>query len=262
VSVFIIAEIGLEHRGQVSRAKRLIDDMVAASADAVKFQLFYPEEVGEVVWNNIKDFDLTCDELIQLKDHAEMQGVTWLCSAFGVKSLRRLSEIAVEVVKIPSPCLTNRRILSVAGELFTKVILSTGLHGFLEIRDAVRFLHDWLGYERMVILQCTSAYPCPLNAVNLRFIQTLGLEFNKSLVGISDHSTGTVVPVAATALGAEVIEKHVTLDRHNGGPDACCSLEPLEFKAMVQAVRDTEKALGDGIKKIEDLERKLLWRKQ
>jgi len=98
--------------------------------------------------------------------------------------------------------------------------------------------------------------------VNLRAIQTLGLEFNKSLVGISDHSTGTVVPVAATALGAEVIEKHVTLDRHNGGPDACCSLEPLEFKAMVQAVRDTEKALGDGIKKIEDLERKLLWRKQ
>jgi len=260
--VYLIAEIACEHLGSVARAKQLIDDAVAAKVDAVKFQCYRQGEVGRKVWKWIKQHWLTLNQLDELKEYAEKQGVNWLCSAFGIDSLRILESIGLRTIKIPSPKLTDLKMLDVAGELFPGIILSTGLHNLNEVQKATTYLNLWLEPKSVAVLHCTSAYPCPYNKVNLKAMLTLREQVSKAgKFGISDHSFGNVVPVAAAALGADIIEKHITLSRANGGPDACCSLEPLELVAMVRAVRDTEAALGNGEKVIEDVEKSLLCRK-
>lgn len=261
--IYIIGEVACEHLGSVERAKQLIDIVVASGADAVKFQYFYRKEIGEKIWKAVKKYALTDDELIKLKEYAEKQNIEWLCSAFGIKSLQVLSDIGLKTVKIPSPYLSDLQMLDVAGELFPNIILSTGLHNLTEIKRATEYLNRWLEPKSVAVLHCTSVYPCPMNEINLKAMLTLKQEVNKAgKFGISDHSVDTVVPIAAVALGAEIIEKHITLSRDNGGPDARCSLETLEFINMVRAVRNTELALGNGLKEISPLEEQLLWRKK
>lgn len=259
--IYIIAECALEHKGSVERAKQLIDVAIAAGADAVKFQYFFPEGVGKI-WNKIEKFRLDIGAICFLKSYAEALNIDFLCSAFDVRSLENLAVWGLKTVKIPSPCLTNYQMLDVAGELFTGIILSTGLHNLQEVKKATEYLNSGIEPKSVAVLQCTSSYPCPMNEVNLKAMLTLRKEVNKAgKFGISDHSIDTVVPVAATALGADVIEKHITLDRRDGGPDSVCSLEPKEFMAMIRAIRDTELALGNGVKEVQESEKALSWRR-
>jgi len=264
VSVYIIAEVACEHLGSVDNAKRLIDIAVSDKADAVKFQYFYPDEVGDNVWSIVEEYTLFYRELLELKIYAEGQGIDWLCSAFGKASLADLAEVGLKTIKIPSPHLTDYAMLDVAGELFENFILSTGLHDEFEVAKATKHLNKWVEPKSVAILQCTSAYPCSAENVNLNWLQVARNDDTiiAGKFGVSDHTLGYTIPIAATALGADVIEKHLTLSKANGGPDACCSLEPLEFMETVQKVRDTEAAMGNGIKKIEEVEKGLLWRKK
>jgi len=260
---FIIAEAGVNHNGSVELAKKLIDAAKDAGADAVKFQTFKAESVvvkdaqkaeyqkettGEgSQYDMIKKLELTEEDFRELADYAEKKDIMFLSSPFDKDSIDLLNELDVPAFKVGSGEITNFPLLRYIAKKGKPIILSTGMSTLGEIEEALDVIRSE-GVEDIILLHCVSNYPARIEDVNLRAIETLKQAF-KLPVGFSDHTLGITAPIAAVALGACVIEKHFTLDRNLPGPDHKASLEPDELKEMVKAIREVEKALGDGIKR-------------
>ena len=260
---FIIAEAGVNHNGSVELAKKLIDAAKDAGADAVKFQTFKTENVvvkdaqkaeyqkettGEgSQCDMIKKLELTEEDFRELADYAEKKDIMFLSSPFDKDSIDLLNELDVPAFKVGSGEITNFPLLRYIAKKGKPIILSTGMSTLGEIEEALDVIRSE-GVENIILLHCVSNYPARIEDVNLRAMGTLKQAF-KLPVGFSDHTLGITAPIAAVALGACVIEKHFTLDRNLPGPDHKASLEPDELKEMVKAIREVEKALGNGIKK-------------
>lgn len=262
--VFIIAEAGVNHNGSIELAKQLIDKGAEAGVDAVKFQSFKADKLVTVnaekadyqkanMGNNkdnqyemIKKLELDYDKHQELMDYATEKGVMFLSSAFDLESIDLLVELDLSVFKIPSGEITNLPYLRKIARTKKPIILSTGMASMSEIEDAIRILKD-NGSKEITVLHCNTEYPTPMNDVNLTAMNTIKEAF-KVNIGYSDHTLGIEIPIAAVALGAEVIEKHFTLDKTMEGPDHKASLEPKELQEMVRSIRNIEMALGDGIK--------------
>ncbi|GAB3421168.1 N-acetylneuraminate synthase [Niabella aquatica] len=265
--VLIIAEAGVNHNGNIENAFRLIDAAVEAGVDYVKFQTFISENLvaksaekadyqientknsNETQLQMLKKLELSHEEHEQLIDYCKQKRIKFFSTAFDLESLHYLKETGLDLVKIPSGEVTNLPYLRLAAKLFPKVIISTGMCTMSEIKEAVNVLYEeGVKRENITILHCNTEYPTPFEDVNLKAMLTIKEEIGTA-VGYSDHTLGIEVPVAAVALGAVVIEKHFTLDKNMEGPDHKASLEPLELKAMVQSIKNIEKAIsGTGIK--------------
>lgn len=264
-SCFIIAEAGVNHNGDIELAKRLIDVAVEASADAVKFQTFKAEktissntpratyqsenmpEVSETQLEMVKKLELKFEDFKTLKEYCDNKGIMFLSTPFDFESVDILEPL-IPAYKIASGEIINIPLLKYIASKGKPMILSTGMATLGEIEEAIEAIDEINPSISKILLHCTTNYPTPFEEVNLRAMLTLKEAF-KLPVGYSDHTLGIEVPVAAVALGAKVIEKHFTLDRSLQGPDHKASLEPDELKAMVIAIRNVEKALGDGIKR-------------
>ena len=270
----IIAEAGVNHNGDIAKAKALIDKGAEAGVDYVKFQTF---KAGSLVTKqakraayqdkNTQDNDSQYEMLKKLelsqKDHQELidyctqKGVKFLSTGFDFESLEFLAQLGITIAKIPSGEITNLPYLRKVANLFPEVILSTGMATISEIKDAVKVLTDnGVSKNRITVLHCNTEYPTPMEDVNLKAMLHIQQEVGVN-IGYSDHTLGIEVPIAAVALGATVIEKHFTLDKTLPGPDHKASLEPDELKAMVTAVRNIEKAIGgSGLKEVSKSEAK------
>lgn len=271
-TTYIIAEAGVNHNGSLATAKRLVDAAARAGADAVKFQTFLAEKLaahgvpraayqkqnmrGRVnQFQMLKRLELPYDCHFPLKKYCAARKIEFLSSAFDEESLGFLvHELGIKKIKVPSGEITNLPFLKIIAARRKPVILSTGMSTLDEVRRAVRVLLAHLPRRQITVLHCTSNYPCPYGDVNLRAMLTLrkALKLN---VGYSDHTPGIEVAVAAVALGAKVIEKHLTLDKAMPGPDHRASLEPDEFGRMVTAIRNVELAMGNSRKKPTPAER-------
>jgi N,N'-diacetyllegionaminate synthase len=264
--VWIIAEAGVNHNGSLSNAKKLIDAAKAAGADAVKFQTFVPELViskhaakanyqekntgnSESQLDMVRKLRLNLDEHRELIAHCILSGIEFLSTPFDLESIDTLHGLGLNTVKIPSGEVTNAPYLKKLGRLNKQIILSTGMCYLGEIETAVNVLvAAGTDRERISLLHCNTEYPTPMQDVNLRAMTTMRQAFGLE-TGYSDHTLGIEVSTAAVAMGATIIEKHFTLDKTMEGPDHKASLEPQELAAMVMAIRNIEKALGDGIKR-------------
>jgi len=271
--VFIIAEAGVNHNGDINFAKKLIDVAKEAGADAIKFQTFKAENLvsknakkadyqvtntgnNESQYEMIKKLELSFDDFIELKKYCNEKGIMFLSTPFDDESIEFLNNLGIEIFKIPSGEITNLPYLRKIGKLEKKVILSTGMADLGEIEDALNVLiNSGTKKENITVLHANTEYPTPFEDVNLNAMQTITCAFDVD-IGYSDHTMGIEVPIAAVAMGAKVIEKHFTLDRNLEGPDHRASLEPDELKSMVSAIRNIEKALGNGIKKPSKSEKK------
>ena len=251
---FIIAEAGVNHGGNFGTALKLVDAAKSTGADAVKFQMFDSRKL----WGDdrIKHLELSQPQMRDLAAYAKSAGIEFLCTPFGLEELEFITPLSRRI-KIASGCLTNHDLLA-AIRPNMPVILSTGMSTPEEIGAAVRIL----GTERpLALLHCTSSYPCRLEDVNLLAMRALSVH---GLIGYSDHTAGITTAIAAVALGARIIEKHLTLDRNADGPDHKASITPIYFSAMVDGIRAVELALGDGIKRVMPCEEPLrkLWREK
>jgi len=238
---FIIAEIGVNHQGDVNLARKLIDSAREAGADCAKFQLFSSRKL----WGDdrIENLELRFSDMEQLHRHCQDTGIEFACSPFGIEELVFLTPL-LKRVKIASGCLKKFDLLHSVHQTGLPVILSTGMSTIEEIEQALKILA-----ANVSLLHCTSSYPCPVVDVNLRVMDILHKHFGLP-VGYSDHTRGITVAIAAAARGATVIEKHLTFDVKAQGPDHKASIEPKEFGRMVEAIRLVESALGDGVKRI------------
>ena len=262
----VIAEAGVNHNGDLNLAFRLVEAAANAGADVVKFQTFdakqlataiadkasYQKELtGEVESQRdmLQKLQLTQEDHLQLINYCRKIGIEFLSTAFDHDSIELLSTLKIQRWKIPSGEITNLPYLRKIGCLKQPVILSTGMASLGEIESAIDVLEQAGAIRNQItVLHCTTEYPAPLDEVNLCAMQTIGKAFGV-LVGYSDHTEGIAIPIAAVAMGATVIEKHLTLDRTMEGPDHRASLEPDQFASMVQGIRSIEQALGDGIKR-------------
>lgn len=271
----LIAEAGVNHNGSIENAYRLIDVAADAQVDYVKFQTFKASEAiskfaekaeyqkkntgnkGESQYEMVKKLELSFNQFRDLAEYCKQRNVKFLSTGFDFDSLEFLSEMGVEIAKIPSGEITNLPYLRKVASLFNKVILSTGMSSIQEITDALNVLiENGVLKDNIIILHCNTEYPTPMEDVNLTAMLHIQREFGCE-IGYSDHTLGVEVPIAAVALGASVIEKHFTLDKTMDGPDHKASLEPGELKAMVKAIRNIEKAIeGSGIKEVTNSERK------
>ena len=271
--IIIIAEAGVNHNGNLEVAKKLIKEAKSCGADIVKFQTAVPEEVmtrsapkadyqlittsaSETQLEMAKKIHLPLDAFFELKNLCKDINIEFLTSAFDPISLEFIDKLDMNYYKIPSGEITNYPYLKIIGSKNKKTFLSTGMADLGEIEDALEILiSSGTSHENIYIMHCNTEYPTPFEDVNLNAMKTIYESF-KVKVGYSDHTTGIEVPIAAAALGALVIEKHFTLDRNMEGPDHKASLEPGELKKMISAIRNIEKALGDGIKKASKSEEK------
>lgn len=266
---FIIAEAGVNHNGNLSTAKQLIDVAYEAGADAIKFQTFKTENLvtrdaekadyqkkndsaTTTQFEMLKKLELYEKDFKKLSIYAKKRGIIFLSTAFDEESVDLLIRLEVPAFKIPSGEITNFPCIEKIARERKPVILSTGMSTMEEVREAVACLQEH-GCKDIVLLHCTTSYPAPLKSVNLRVLDTLRDIFHLP-VGYSDHTEGILVPIAAVASGACVVEKHITLDQTLPGPDHAASLEPDELKKMVKAIRDVEIAMGDGVKKMQPCE--------
>ena len=271
MGTFIIAEAGVNHNGSLDMAKKLVDKAKMIGADCVKFQTFKSEllvteeaplanyQTKNVSNTNsqlemLKKLELSYDEFEVLYKYCAEKGIKFLSTPFDIQSAEFLNSIGMDIWKIPSGEITNLPLLEYIGNKNGKIILSTGMCDDNEVEDAVRVLKN-MGDNEIVLLHCTTEYPAPYESVNLKAMQTLHESFGLP-VGYSDHTLGNEVAIAAVAMGACVIEKHFTLDKLLEGPDHKASLEPDEFAEMVRQIRNIDIALGDGIKKVQEVEKK------
>jgi len=270
---FIIAEAGVNHNGNLDLAYQLIDKAKECGADAVKFQTAVPKLVmtnyadkanyqKETTGDNENQIEmanrihLPLDTYQLLKKYCQSKEIMFLSSPFDLISIGVLEELDMPIFKIPSGEITNYPFLKKIGQLKKKVILSTGMANLCDIEQAIHVLVSFgISKENLTILHCNTEYPTPFEDVNLNAMLTIKDAF-KVNVGYSDHTKGIEIPIAAVAIGASVIEKHFTLDRSLPGPDHKASLEPKELKAMIQAIRNIENAMGNGIKSTSDSEKK------
>ena len=262
--VFIIAEAGVNHDGDLELAKKLVDAAVSVGADAVKFQTWQPGEItgrfafkvgyleettddAESRYELSNRLALPYEDFRQLHEYAERAGIRFLSTPDGFASLDFLvDELGMSMIKVGSSEVNHPQFLTAVGRKNLPVIMSTGLSTLGEVEDAVACVRTHC-QSPIVVLQCTSEYPAPDDEINLRAMATLR-DALKLPVGLSDHSTGSEAAIAATALGAVVIEKHFTLDRSLPGPDHRASMDPDQLRALVQSIRTTERMLGDGLK--------------
>jgi N,N'-diacetyllegionaminate synthase len=268
---FIIAEAGVNHDGKLDQAKLLVDVASDAGADAVKFQAFDPEMLvtrcaGTAAYQSAAGFRsqrelleslvLSEPQLAEVQAYCQYREIKFLSTAFDLKSVQQLHKLGQTMWKIPSGEITNVPLVEAIGAIAREVVMSTGMATLEEIGAALAWL-DGVGCsrERVTVLHCNTEYPTPFADVNLRAMQTIGRNFGVR-VGYSDHTLGIEVPIAAVALGATIVEKHFTLDRTLPGPDHKASLEGPELKAMVEAIRNTEQALGADRKLVTGSEQK------
>ena len=273
MSVIIIAEAGVNHNGDIDMAKRLIDVAAEAGADYVKFQTFSAERLttrdaakAEYQKRNDGEADSQYDMLKRLElseamhheliEHCTSRKISFFSTGFDIESLDFLNGLGLPLFKIPSGEITNLPYLRHIGSLGKPLILSTGMATLDEIGAALDVLEQaGTSRDAITVLHCTTDYPAAMSDVNLRAMLAIKEKFGVK-VGYSDHTQGIEVAIGATALGAQLIEKHFTLDRTLPGPDHKASLEPSELKAMVAAIRNIETALGDGNKRPTDSELK------
>lgn len=271
--VVIIAEAGVNHNGSFEMACRLADEAKHAGADYVKFQTGIPENVisvraeqaeyqkhntgtSESQLDMVRKIMLRPDDFKSLKEYCDSIGIRFLSTPFDLDSIDILKPLEMDLWKIPSGEITNLPYLRKIASMGQPVVMSTGMSRLGEVDDAVGVLLDGdLTLDMITLLHCNTEYPTPYTDVNLRAMLALRDAIG-CRVGYSDHTLGIEVPVAAVAMGAEVIEKHFTLDKTLPGPDHVASLEPAELKAMVSAIRHTEAALGSGRKEVSRSERK------
>lgn len=271
--VVIIAEAGVNHNGSFEMACRLADEAKRAGADYVKFQTGIPENVisvraeqaeyqkhntgtSESQLDMVRKIMLRPDDFKSLKEYCDSIGIRFLSTPFDLDSIDILKPLEMDLWKIPSGEITNLPYLRKIASMGQPVVMSTGMSRLGEVDDAVGVLLDGgLTLDMITLLHCNTEYPTPYTDVNLRAMLTLRDAIG-CRVGYSDHTLGIEVPVAAVAMGAEMIEKHFTLDKTLPGPDHVASLEPAELKAMVSAIRHTEAALGSGRKDVSPSERK------
>ena len=255
MGVYVIAEAGMNHDGSLERAIALADAAAGAGADAVKFQLHDaaaettrdapppPYFRDEPRWDFFERTAFDDGQWAELKRACEQRGIEFLCSAFSVEALERLERLGVARHKLGSGEVTNLALVRAAGATGKPVLLSSGMSSWDELDAAVE-----AAGANVVVLQCTSAYPTPPERVGLNVLAELRARYGKP-VGLSDHTSGTAAPLAAVALGAEVLEKHLTLSRGDYGPDAAIGLEPGELAALVREIREVETMLASPVDK-------------
>ena len=270
MSVFIIAEAGVNHNGDINLAYQLVDAAKAAGVDCIKFQTFKSDNLVSHTAQKaeyqkaatgdssqqymLKQLELSFDEFVSLKKYCDRKGICFLSTPFDFESIEFLNSIEMPFWKIPSGEVTNYPYLVALAKTGKPVVMSTGMCEMQEIEDAIAVLRE-NGTSDIKLLHCNTEYPTPYEDVNLRAMKTLRDAFGVE-VGYSDHTKGIEVPIAAVAMGASVIEKHFTLDRNMEGPDHKASLEPQELKQMVDSIRHIEAALGSGDKKPSPSEKK------
>ena len=273
MAVYIIAEAGVNHNGRLDLALRLCDVAKAAGVDAVKFQTWKTEKIvtqtaakatyqventhsnEETQFDMLKKLELSYRQFFEIKEYCDKIGIDFLSTPDEEDSLNFLVDLHLPVLKIGSGEVTNIPYLRRIGSKHLPVILSTGMSYLSDVETAYRTLLK-AGAKSVSLLHCTTNYPCPMSEVNLRAMQTLKDAFH-CVVGYSDHTMGIEIPIAAAAMGAEIIEKHFTLDKEMDGPDHKASLNPEELKQMVVAIRHIEQALGDGIKQPNESEKQI-----
>lgn len=264
--VYIIAEAGVNHNGDVAMAEKMIDIAAEAGADAVKFQTFKASRlaardaikakyqkvstnIGESQYDMLKRLELDLPSHRRLMERCRKRGIEFVSSPFDAQSARDLAALGLRLLKVPSGEVINIPYLRVVGSLGIPVVMSTGMTIMEEVRAGMNALIEGgLSCENLTILHCNTEYPTPFEDVNLLAMISMARELGVR-VGYSDHTTGLAIPVAAVALGARMLEKHFTLDKTLPGPDHAASLEPSELTAMVNAVRAVELAMGNGIKR-------------
>ena len=273
---FIIAEAGVNHNGSIKKALKLIDVAKLSGADAIKFQTFKAKNLAtdyapkaeyqkykslkkETQFQMLKKLEFTGAMHKACFKECKKKKIIFISSAFDIESLNYLKKFKLSYFKVPSGEITNIPYLEALGKFGKKIILSTGMSSISEIKKALKVLiTNGTKRNNITLMQCTSAYPAPYDEINLNTIATLRNSF-KLNIGFSDHSLGIQAGIAAVALGAKVIEKHLTLSKKLRGPDHRVSLDPKEFKFMVQSIRIVEKTLGNKIKKITKSEKKNIY---
>ncbi|MCF7804221.1 MAG: N-acetylneuraminate synthase [Candidatus Marinimicrobia bacterium] len=276
---FIIAEAGVNHNGNINIAKRLIDAAVQAGSDAVKFQAFIADKLvskgakkadyqiknmsksEEAQYEMLKKLEFSNKDFRELKDYCDSNDIEFMTTPFDEDSADSVVDL-LKRIKIPSGEITNLPFVKYLAQKGKPLILSTGMSTLGEVEKAVNILAENQNIDEgdiptLTVLHCTTNYPCPYEEVNLNAMLTLKNAFNLP-VGYSDHTLGIEVPIAAAAMGATVVEKHFTLDRSMEGPDHKASLEPDELKRMVQSIRNIEIAIGDGRKRPNQSELKIM----
>ncbi|TGL99204.1 N-acetylneuraminate synthase [Leptospira jelokensis] len=272
-STLIIAEAGVNHNGDLDLAYRLIDIAVEAGVDVVKFQTFRSELLvtenakkaeyqinsnanQESQYEMLRKLEISKEDHFRLIEHCKKAGIEFLSTAFDLESLEFLKSLNLKRVKIPSGEITNLPYLEQVAKIGLPIILSTGMAKLGEIEAAVHALIE-NGARRnlLTVLHCNTEYPTPFQDVNLRAMVSIAHSFGVE-IGYSDHTDGIEVAIAAVSLGAKVIEKHFTIDKSLPGPDHKASLDPVELKKMVRAIRNIEQALGNGIKEPSESEKK------
>ena len=273
--VIIIAEAGVNHNGDIKLAKKLIDAASEAKVDYVKFQSFKADKLvspdakkadyqiknigdnDDSQYQMLKQLELSSEDHLELISYCNSKKINFFSTAFDVDSISYLSSLNFDMFKVPSGELTNYPYLRAIGKTNLPVFLSTGMANLDEIEKAINVLiSNGTKKSEITVLHCNTEYPTPMKDVNLKAMLTIKEKLGVS-IGYSDHTLGIEVPIAAVAMGAEVIEKHFTLDRSLKGPDHKASLEPDELKEMVCAIRNIEKAIsGNGIKEASLSEKK------
>jgi len=254
---FVIAEAGSNHNGDLDLAKELIDAASDAGVDAIKFQVFSAKKhyskktplhsgYNDHLYDLIKRLEIPREWLAVLKDYSDKKGITFFASPCDYDAVNQLESIDVLLHKISSFEIVDSGLISFVAAKQKPIIISTGLANMEEIEDAY-FACVKAGNKNIIFLQCASVYPSKPEIMNLKAMETISKVFNV-VTGLSDHTNGIHVSVAAVAMGAKVIEKHFTLDKKMEGPDHSFSLEPKELKMMVSQIRDVESAIGDGLK--------------
>ncbi len=266
--VYVIAEAGINHNGNLGLAKKLVDEAAKFGADAIKFQTWKTElmvtrsaeradyqiensKFIESQYDMLKKLELNYDNFKKIARHCASKKIIFLSTPDELESAKFLRNMQ-SIFKIGSGNVTNYPLLKFIGTFNKEVFLSTGMSTIKEISEAINVLQtNGTSRSKITLLHCTTEYPLPFNDVNLSAMLSLGKKFDLP-IGYSDHTTGIEVAIAAVALGARVIEKHFTLDRKLVGPDHKASLEPFEMKKMIDSIRNIEAALGDGKKRVMD----------
>ncbi len=261
----IIAEIGINHNGDLETAKQMIDAAVHAGVDAVKFQKRTPEiatppdqqkQMRDTPWGYIPyveyrhKVEFNERQYQEIEQHCKKRKITWLVSVWDEPSVEFMEKFDTPAYKIPSACLTDYGLIKKARSSGKPLILSSGMSSMNQIRKGVSSAGD----NNLVLMHCTSTYPCEPEELNLRMIETLRKEFPTVPIGYSGHEVGLVPSAVAVALGASLVERHLTLDRAMWGSDQAASVEPAGFERLVKYIRVTESALGDGVKRVYESE--------
>jgi N-acetylneuraminate synthase len=263
---YVIAEAGINHNGDLGLAKQMIDAAVHAGADAVKFQKRTPEvctppdqqkQMRETPWGYITYLDYRYkvefneEQYREIDRHCKEKGIDWMVSVWDEPSVDFMEKFDTPAYKVPSASLTDHNLLKYVRKTGKPIIISSGMSTMEQIQRGV----DVVGGDNLVIMHCTSTYPCEPEELNLKMIGTLRNEFPNNPIGYSGHEVGLVPSAVAVAFGACVVERHLTLDRAMWGSDQAASVEPGGFERLVKYIRVTEASLGDGVKKVYESEK-------